>query len=205
MPEAVEKHLMLDLETLGLHTRSVVLEIGAVAFDPYGPLLGEFDERGTFYKPIDIDSCLKLGLEIDGKTLLWWMGLDEENRQRQVNASRITIGYAAEALRKYCEEHTVTSVWSHGSGFDCALMESIYHMLHKAVPWDFRKVKDTRTLFGVTDLTEEKWKFLMRRPYKHHPVCDAWAQARAVQYCLTGEDDDTSPAQAAVGEGAVAA
>lgn len=207
MPEIVEKHLMLDLETVGQGARAAILEIGALAFDPYGELLGDYAENtNCFYKAINLDSCFKLGLEADNETILWWFNQDEAARVRQVTAQRVVIGTAAEALRKFCQDNMITHVWSHGAGFDATIMEEVYRLLRKDVPWDFRKVRDTRTLFGLTDLSDEKWQWLLRRPFKHHPVCDAWAQARAVQYCLTGEEDGTAPAnENTVGVGALAA
>lgn len=213
MPDvAVENHLMLDLETLDVTPSSIVLEIGAVAFDPYGALLEDITEntKNTFFRSIELDSCLKLGLGMSQSTFHFWLEQDEQSRYRIIKHPKVHIGTAAEALRKFCQDHTVTKVWSHGATMDIAIMTEVYRRLHKEVPWSYRDVRDTRTLYGMIDWEESdamksKWEWLMRRPVKHHPVHDAWAQARAVQYCLAGEDDgSTDPPQDPAGAGPLA-
>ena len=47
-------NIMLDIETLGTRSTSVILSIGAVEFDKTSILR-------AFHKRIDIDSCLRQG------------------------------------------------------------------------------------------------------------------------------------------------
>lgn len=60
-------HVMLDLETYGTRPNSVILAIGAVAFNPSSPKLGP-----EFYSVINYKSSLTAGLLADLATIEWW-------------------------------------------------------------------------------------------------------------------------------------
>lgn len=186
-------HMMLDLETLGVKPGSAILEIGAVVFDPYGELLGEYDSQSTkvLYRPIDLQSCLNLDMTVDAATVMWWLSQSEDNRNRIVNQAKTSIIASADALRQFHDRYKVSHVWSHGAGFDAVLMGWVYQRIKKDIPWTHKSVRDTRTLYELTEFDEATWKNLMRRTHPHHPGEDAWAQARAVQYCLNGDTDET--------------
>lgn len=54
--------LMVDLETAGTGPDAAILSIGAVAFDPAGETRSYVDssetQRLSFYRTVDLDSCL---------------------------------------------------------------------------------------------------------------------------------------------------
>ena len=54
------KHLMVDLETMAITPRAVVLTLGAVQFDPFTDEI--YDE---LYLKFDLDDQDKLGRDID--------------------------------------------------------------------------------------------------------------------------------------------
>lgn len=192
MTEAATKHLMLDLETLAISPGGVILEIGAVAFDPYGPLLEDVDinDACVLYRPVDIQSCLNLGMHVDAHTLTWWLTQTESNRQRIAAMAKTSIIASSDALRQFIEKHDISHVWSHGASFDIPIMEWVYNRVKKSIPWTHKMIRDTRTLFDVTDFTPEKWAELNKRAEAHHPLHDAWTQARIVQYCLNGDAEN---------------
>ena len=64
---------MVDLETLAVSPRAVVLTLGAVKFDPYAS--GYLD---SLYMRINIDDQLILQRETDPKTLDWWAKQDSK-------------------------------------------------------------------------------------------------------------------------------
>ena len=58
-------NVMVDLETLGNGSESVIISIGAVEFDPETGELGR-----EFYKVVDAQSCVDAGLKIDASTVM---------------------------------------------------------------------------------------------------------------------------------------
>ena len=165
--------LMIDLETLATSPNSAVLTIGAIRFDPFGNDIDD-DQCDKIYLKIDLDSCQDLNLEINDDTIQWW---SQQSREAQDEAfsseGRIHIREAMDKLYKFawgCKR-----VWSHGASFDTVICENIFRKLHKAVPWKFWQVRDTRTLFDL-GLDPKRPPVL-----KHHALEDAWNQAVGVQ------------------------
>lgn len=187
-------HMMIDVETLGTAPGSVILEIGAVVFDPYGPLLGDYDAENSkvLYRPIDITSCLNLDMKVSAETLMWWFMQTHANRDRIATSTKTSIISSVDALRQFHDRYHVSHIWSHGASFDIVMLEWVYRRIKKDIPWTHKVIRDTRTLFELTEFDEPTWKRLMARVHPHHPGEDAWAQARAVQYCLNGDADETS-------------
>ena len=78
-------HLMLDLETMGNESHSVICSIGAVEFDI---ITGETGR--AFYEMVSLQSCLDLGLKVTGSTIEWWLGQNEAAR-KEVSLGRKNI------------------------------------------------------------------------------------------------------------------
>lgn len=176
-------HVMLDIETLGVDYNAPILEIGAVAFDPLGPDLPQTVNLGdTFFAMVDPGTCLPLGGEYDWNTIRWHFSQGETHRNRLVNGVRSHISTALMSLAQWIQTRKPHRVWAHGATFDPIILGYYYKKLRKELPWEFRSIRDTRTLFDeVRDITEEEWKQLTYKAIPHYSVDDAWAQARAVQ------------------------
>ena len=58
--------LMIDLETLSTSNNAAILTMAAVKFDPHADYrkvtVDQLPPNQVFYKRIDLDSCLKIGL-----------------------------------------------------------------------------------------------------------------------------------------------
>ncbi len=69
MNRDITYNVMIDIETLGTRSNSIILSIGAVNFDITGN--HEVDESGlnTFHKFISTYSCIEHGLVYDQSTL----------------------------------------------------------------------------------------------------------------------------------------
>lgn len=141
------EHVMLDIETFGTAASSVIVSIGAVAFNPFT------DERSdhTFHRFIDIDAQLRLGRSIDASTLIWWLGQDDEARKSLIDGydERCTPAGVLEAftfwLAEVADPRTVC-VWGNGAAFDNALLASLYRTCEKQQPWMFWNDRCFRTL-----------------------------------------------------------
>jgi hypothetical protein len=170
-------NVMLDLETLSTTSDAVVLQIGACRFETEGAL------SDTFERTIDIDSCLKAGLRVDGSTVDWWL--------RQTEAARLAVTDTRarplhDALSDFSGWLGVVNfqepeflLWSHGASFDVPILESAYRAIGWKAPWNYRAPRDTRTLFQLAGELAG-WD----RPYRetaHTALADAVAQAEDVQ------------------------
>ena len=87
--------IMVDLETLGTAPGSVILSIGAVRFDVEKGLLDEF------YVNIDVESSQRLGLTIDGDTVMWWLKQSDAARAK----CRTPFNIPARVQGRRCERN----------------------------------------------------------------------------------------------------
>ena len=165
----MSKHLMVDLETMGVSPRSVVLTLGAVTFNPYTDEI--YDD---LYLKIDLDDQDKLGREIDQNTLDWWAKQEPKVMEEAFSSDgRIGLEDAITAFHKFawgCDKF-----WSHGAVFDLMIIEDIYRQLNRPIPWEFWRLRDTRTLFDIKDPEMEK------SVEQHNALFDAIRQAKGVQ------------------------
>jgi len=163
------KHLMVDMETMAVSPRTVVLSLGAVHFDPTSDEI--LDE---LYFKIDLDDQDRLGREIDPNTLDWWAKQDPAIMEEAFSPdNRIPLIEAMDRFHKFawgCE-----AFWSHGATFDLVILEDIYRQLNKPLPWNYWQLKDTRTLFGLGIDPD------MPKGNKHDALADARRQAIGVQ------------------------
>jgi hypothetical protein len=139
-------NVMLDLETLGTQPGSVVLSIGAVAFDP--------DEGigASFYTVISVEDSLRLRLTIDASTLRWWA---KQARTTYVEAlgsaseGAMGLNYALHALNQWLEFNTqpgTMKMWGNGADFDLTLLLACYRKAGIEAPWKFFNHRCYRTL-----------------------------------------------------------
>ena len=70
------KDFVLDLETMGTNPRDAIMSIGIAPVDTKTRTIGE-----GFYTRISLESCQKLGMNLDASTVLWWMQQEEAARQ----------------------------------------------------------------------------------------------------------------------------
>jgi hypothetical protein len=165
----MSNHLMVDLETLAVSPRSVVLSLGAVHFDPRGT-----DINDSIYFKISIDDQDQLNREIDPKTIDWWSKQDPAIMEEAFSVdNRISLNDAMDRFHKFawgCE-----SFWSHGATFDLVIIEDILRQLNRPLPWNYWQLRDTRTLFDLGFDPE------MPQGQKHDALQDAIRQAIGVQ------------------------
>lgn len=160
---------MVDLETMAVSPRAVVLTLGAVTFNPFTDEI--YDE---LYFKIDLDDQDKLGREIDPNTLDWWAKQNAEVMEEAFSPDgRVSLETAIDQFHKFawgCDKF-----WSHGAVFDLMIIEDIYRQLKRPIPWEFWRLRDTRTLFDLADPEMEK------SAEQHNALFDAVRQAKGVQ------------------------
>jgi hypothetical protein len=140
-------NIMLDLETLGTTPGSVVLSIGAVAFDKDEGL------GATFYRTISVASSMKAGLTIDASTLLWWSKQDRAAYQEALdkNAEKledVLHDFGQWLLHIGEGEYREHKLWGNGADFDLTLLLACYRAVDSTFepPWKFWNHRCYRTL-----------------------------------------------------------
>lgn len=157
-------HMMIDTETWGLAANSAIRSIGIVVFCP-------MDEPGRvveeFYTAVDD----KTGAKLDS-TVEWWSKQSAEAQSVFENPEILPL-----ALRNVTEifyRNRCSCVWAHGSVFDVPLMENAYSRCWVSHPWNYKNVRDTRTIY---ELAGETIVSLPGYETKHHALHDAYNQA----------------------------
>lgn len=170
--------LMIDLETMGTRSDSVICSIGAVFFDPNGDTIDD-----EFYRTVDIQSCLDLGLTVTGDTIYWWLNQSDAARKAQV--PKLGIHEALEDLNLWVAEHNVEDlkVWANGPDFDLVLIQTAYRLCNlknRLIYWNYRDVRTLR------DIAFPNSRVVPGVPsyFKHNALNDASNQAIGVQICM---------------------
>ena len=160
---------MVDMETMAVSPRTVILSLGAVHFDPFSDEI--IDE---IYFKIDLDDQDKLGREIDPNTLDWWAKQDPVIMEEAFSPdNRISVLEALDRFHKFawgCDKFC-----SHGATFDLVILEDLYRQHNKPLPWSYWQLRDTRTLFDLG------FDPCMPIESKHDALQDARRQAVGVQ------------------------
>lgn len=135
-------HVMLDLETMGNKSNSAIISIGAVEFNLETGEIGD-----TFYSRVDIQSCLDLGLIINGSTVMWWLKQNEQARNKITEGEGSSLEVVLDAFTGWFGHlGKDVQIWGNGARFDIGILEDAYVACRWSVPWGFREERDLRTL-----------------------------------------------------------
>lgn len=163
---------MLDIETLGTRSNSVVAVIAAVYFNPISGETGD-----EFYKRIDLKSCVDLGLEIDAETIKWWINQSSEAQFEIFNyEKREVIEQALRKLNHFITNQDEVIIWGNSPRFDCGLLENIYDKLALKPPWKYWNERDLRTLVSLAPSCIAK--NITRKGIHHNALDDCYHQIR---------------------------
>lgn len=162
-------NVMLDLETMGLSMNSAIIQIGAVSFDL----------KHQFFCNVALQSALMTGMTMDPKTLAWWQAQGELAQASLCNQPiyglhRAVGDFAAWFHELPGEERPL--IWSHGAAFDVPLLGHAFELCQVgARPWDYRDVRDTRTVYAMAK--ERGWKPTeLPGRVKHNAINDCISQ-----------------------------
>lgn len=170
-----ELHLMVDLETLGLKSSCVIMEVGYAIFETQA---NQINSSGVWKLHIQDQNQRT----VDGGSLAWWSEQSDEARSNAFRSlPRISPISFLHEFAEQIDWHNIQGVWSHGLGFDIPILEDLHRQYGKLVPWHYRTPRDTRTLFWLADLSKTDW---VDATLKHSAEADAIAQALTVQRAL---------------------
>lgn len=158
-------NMMIDIETLDTRSTAVVLSVGWCFFD------SNSISPPTHYC-MDLDTQFEAGRTLSQDTLFWWMKQSEEARAAAFDPSpdRLSPDELGINLRMAIHANKVDRVWSHGPAFDMATLSSLLG----GDAWDFRSLRDTRTMAMLVQAERPQPKV------PHDAGSDAEAQAKWV-------------------------
>lgn len=167
------KHLMVDLETMGMAPNGAIMAIGAVPFCPEERRLA--DEKDWFYEKCSLEANVGAGREIDPDTVEWWLKQDSRAQMELLSGDRCwNFETFIRRFDGYLEYKGFEFIWAKPPSFDVELLKSAFEKLHLWFPWDFRSVRCVKT--QLTNLTQE----VSFKGTPHIASHDAAHQARQV-------------------------
>lgn len=168
------KDFVLDLETMGTNPKDAIMSIGIAPVDTKTRTIGE-----GFYTRISLESCQKLGMNLDASTVLWWMQQEEAARQEfKGNYAHTPIKDALLKTRDFIKEQAgdfeldEIRVWGNGAMMDNAMLLAAFDMAKVEAPWSYRGDMCYRTLRALAPNAEK-----VAPEIAHHALSDAEAQA----------------------------
>lgn len=196
------RDIMLDLETLSPERDAAVIQIGACAFSlekGIGPHDMPARPAPTFKVTIPWIDAIAYG-HLDGDTLSWWMRQSEAARESVLTPDTGSSREAAETFSGWLNRHTLEEpagpegirLWAGPSDFDHPILRNLYRQLRLPVPWDRRRVRDSKT---VLDMAQTFGVEMYKPPtgVEHDALSDALWQAeqllvmwRALRARVTG-------------------
>lgn len=164
-------HVMIDLETLGAHNCPVILQVGAVGFDPMNSdMAAPYKMNCHIAKQVD-----EWGATMDAKTVAWWLQQSKE-AQTSVTADPEDLYDVLEALSQYVGK--ADRVWAKGTNFDLHILHEWYARTMDVPNWlHWSKWRDCRTFY---DMLGPKGGLPERTTLAHDAAEDAMYQARVV-------------------------
>lgn len=174
----VIKHIMLDIETLGLAPNAVITQIAAVEFEPDSLYTGK-----TFNASVNINQP---GRVIDPETLKWWLNQLEGTRKTSLNtSSQFELHVVLASLVTWIENIAspqYIKFWCRGVNFDFVLLDDAFRQYNLASPWSYRNLADVRTFDSLVPNTV--LSNLPKIGNAHDAVSDALFQISYVRAAL---------------------
>jgi hypothetical protein len=163
--------MCIDLETLATSADAVVLEIGAVMFDPEAMELGpEYHAEVEMRAP---DNRLR---GIDANTLVWWAERVKDGHDMPGMYGGISLWQALGGLAAWLAavpRQEDMEVWAWGSDFDFSILRHAHDEAQLALPWRYSRQCDARSFCGKLGIQREG-------PVTHQALADAKQEAQAV-------------------------
>lgn len=167
----MNKHIMIDIETMGTQPGCAILSIAAVCFT-----VEEGIQPDQFYHQVNLKSCLAVGLTLEVDTTLWWLKQQPEaHLVLHNNHLNHSLHHVLTELAIYIRRHTegcpdTYRIWSNPSRFDMAILQKAYDCCGIDLPWHHKHELDCRTLDYLRPAVRAAHEYV---GVKHHALHDA--------------------------------
>ena len=153
---------MIDIEGLATGPDATILTIAAQTFDPL--VRGYYHHQ--YYARITLES--QENRAIDQGTIEWWSSQPTAAREEAFNEQdRVPLPQALTELHQLCWK--CNRIWMNGPTYDANILEHAYKSYNMGIPWQFYKIRDTRTVYGLCP-------DLDKYPASHHALEDCRRQ-----------------------------
>lgn len=160
-PTPPDMIVMVDIESLALGPRPVITQIAMLGYDLQEDEL--LDLTHVHYYPIEPQQRIIPPRVIHADTLAWWMRQSDDARERfELSTATEFEDLAVLARNLIATFKRLTQngkanyeLVARGPQFDIVAIESLLLELGLEVPWDYRKVRDLRTMLAVAGLNEK--------------------------------------------------
>jgi len=186
-----DRHVMIDVTSLGSTPGSSILGIAMIGFQPGCISCGmDIWERSLqkLHVSISLESCLAAGLSISADALKWWMLQPEAARKNVFGQSQAEISIAEGCRRAASFIERLgpdCRIWSDDVVDSISVLDAGMRKVGIQPPWSSRRIRDTRTVFEVAGI-EDSWRH-------DEPVIDAMAQAAKLSAALVALTDRAQP------------
>lgn len=181
-----ERHIMLDIETLGNGPNALIITIGACEFFP-----GREDAPlgDTLYLEVDAEDAARHGGIMDVSTILWWLKQSEAARSALTEeCPRWMLSEALNELRAFVAGDPTgkllppetAGVWGNGATFDNVILHSAARACKQPPLWSFRLDRDMRTIVWLEKALNLNVPIPAPVGVGHHALDDAVWQATRV-------------------------
>lgn len=162
--------IILDLETLDTSPTSIITEIGVIAFNR-----SDFSERSIMELHPSLFHQLAAGRTASADTIGFHAkkGTLPDNVNTHNTPAKIVAW-----LAEFFETQTPHRVWIQGPDFDRPILENFCNQFGAALPWDFWRTRDTRTLWDIA------FPGIKHDPRPHHALADCRATLADLQKSL---------------------
>jgi len=167
--------IMLDLETLGTDSNSVVISISAVEFNRRTGKIGREFEIG-----LDKFEQIEKGGVVDTATVEWWAEQSEDAKEEINRLHKQLVAIALNQYADWVRQSTANTVWGNGATFDNVILENLFKRHGVNYPTKFWDNRCVRTLCDLLRINPKKTKFI---GVKHRGIDDCKHQ---ITYCMKG-------------------
>ena len=141
------KHIMIDLETLGVGHNVPIFEIGLTVFDLPANGLPPLQLEMTS-KQIDVDIMdvmWRTGFCPQPGTLDWWRTQQYDPSKTRL-VDRVSLSDALSETVRVFREFEPEFVWANSPSFDLVILEQHFAAVGMKKPWTYKQELDWRTL-----------------------------------------------------------
>jgi hypothetical protein len=170
---AMNDPVMVDLETWGTAADSALVSIGAVKFDPDTKSI-----TGAFYKVIDKESCLEIGMSIDPDCIKHFWDKQPPAVREVLDLPGEHIIDVLDAFSKWMGPNAC--MWGNGADFDNSMIAHAFKLCFMKPHWKFWNNRCYRTMKNMFPQVK-----MTRVGTHHNAYYDAESQAKHLMDILS--------------------
>ena len=166
----MNESIIIDIETLSTRTDSLVIEIGAIAFNR-----DTLSETASMLLTPSFFEQLAAGRHVCPQTIAF----HRKKKTLPTTLGDMPLRESIFHLRKFIQHHQPQHVWIQGPDFDRPIIESLCQHVGEPLPWEYFRTRDTRTVWDVA------FPGIKHDSRPHHAVPDCRATLKDLTAALS--------------------